>query len=349
MDRQPGRVHRSPMTAAAIDQLLAVLVVALAATGLVSLRMGAPDGAWLFVLHGLLAAALAVTVARKVVRSLPKAVAARRWRRVAVGTILSLATLASLAAGFAWVAGGRILTIGAWTVLTLHVWAGLVLIPLAVVHLVPRRWRLLVPRPRPASPRRAGPRLTRRGLLAAGIVGAASLALFGVSEAADRLTGGVRRFTGSRWLPPGGVPPSTTFVGEGAPDLDPLEWRLHVHGPGRDTRLSLTELAALGQVDRTAVLDCTSGWALETTWRGIPLTTVLASAGATRATRVVVRSATGWATTLDPDEVDRALLALGVAGRPLPVANGAPCRLVLPDHRGLDWVKWVEEVEVHEA
>ena len=267
------------MTAAAIDRLLAVLVVALAATGLISLRVGAPDGAWLFVLHGLLAAALAVTVARKVARSLPKAVAARRWRRVAVGGILSLATVASLAAGFAWVAGGRILTIGAWTVLTLHVWAGLVLIPLAVVHLAPRRWRLLVPRRRPAPPRGNGPRLTRRGLLAAGVVGAASLALFGVSEAADRLTGGVRRFTGSRWLPAGGVPPSTTFFGEGAPQIDPLRWRLSVHGGGREIQMSLPELTALGPVDRTAVLDCTSGWALETTWRGVPLTAVLASAG----------------------------------------------------------------------
>lgn len=334
------------MTAAAIDRLLAVLVVALAATGLISLRVGAPDGAWLFVLHGLFAAALAVTVARKVARSLPKAVAARRWRRVAVGGILSLATVASLAAGFAWVAGGRILTIGAWTVLTLHVWAGLVLIPLAVVHLAPRRWRLLVPRRRPAPPRGTGPRLTRRGLLAAGVVGAASLALFGVSEAADRLTGGVRRFTGSRWLPAGGVPIPTTFLGEGAPELDPLAWRLHVHGSGRDLRLSLADLTALGVVDRSAVLDCTSGWVLETTWRGVPLTTVLAAAGGGADRPVVVRSATGWATTLAPDEFDRAVLAVGVAGLPLPVANGAPCRLVVGDHRGLDWVKWVVEVEV---
>ena len=145
--------------------------------------MGAPDGAWLFALHGLLAAALAVTVARKIARSLPKAVAARRWRRVRLGSILSLATVASLVAGFAWVAGGRLLTIGAWTVLTLHVWIGLVLIPLAVVHLAPRRWRLLVPRRRPASPPPRTVRvLTRRGCWPPVSLGAASLALFGVSR-----------------------------------------------------------------------------------------------------------------------------------------------------------------------
>jgi DMSO/TMAO reductase YedYZ molybdopterin-dependent catalytic subunit len=30
----------------------------------------------------------------------------------------------------------------------------------------------------------------------------------------------------------------------------------------------------------------------------------------------------------------------------LPAANGAPCRLVVPGRRGLDWVKWVSEIQV---
>lgn len=42
----------------------------------------------------------------------------------------------------------------------------------------------------------------------------------------------------------------------------------------------------------------------------------------------------------------RALLATSVAGTDLPVANGASCRLVVPDARGLDWVKWVTEIRI---
>ena len=150
------------------------------------------------------------------------------------------------------------------------------------------------------------------------------------------------------------MPPATTFLGEGAPDIDPAAWRLRVRAASRDTRLSLPELTALRVVDRTAVLDCTSGWALETTWRGVPLATVLEAVGGTAPAaagdrRAVIRSATGWTATLGPAEIDRALLAVGVAGVPLPIANGAPCRLVIPDHRGLDWVKWVVEVEVQAA
>ena len=61
---------------------------------------------------------------------------------------------------------------------------------------------------------------------------------------------------------------------------------------------------------------------------------------------ILIRSVTGWAASLRSAESHRALLATSVAGAPLPVDNGAPCRLVVPDHRGLDWVKWVAEVEV---
>jgi hypothetical protein len=339
------------VTSAALDRLLAVLVVALAATGLVSLRMGGPGDGWLFALHGVLGGSLAVAVAWKVRRSMPRAVRARRWHRVTLGLLVSLGTAATLVGGFAWVASGRLLSLGSWTILTIHAWIGLALVPLIVVHLLPRRWRLLVPGRRPpasqAPPTGGGFTLSRRQVVAGGVLGVASLALFGATQVADRLVGGVRRFTGSRWLQPG-VPPPTTFFGEAGPPIDPVTWRLRVRGNvPREAILSLDELRALGELDRTAVLDCTSGWAMAAEWRGVPLRAVLeATVGTLETPSVIVRSVTGWATVLARDDIDRALLATGVAGGPLPAANGAPVRLVVSDRRGLDWVKWVAEVEV---
>jgi DMSO/TMAO reductase YedYZ molybdopterin-dependent catalytic subunit len=61
---------------------------------------------------------------------------------------------------------------------------------------------------------------------------------------------------------------------------------------------------------------------------------------------VLITSVTGWYAELPLSEANAALLATGVAGAPLPAANGAPCRLVAPDRRGLEWVKWVDRVEV---
>jgi hypothetical protein len=296
-----------------------------------------------------LGGSLAVAVAWKLRRSMPKAVRARRWHRVALALLVSAGTAAALVGGFAWVATGRLLSLGSWTILTIHAWIGLALVPLIAVHLLPRRWRLLVPGRRlPAShlPRSTGWALSRRQVVVWGVFGAASVALFGATQLADRLTGGVRRFTGSRWLP-SGVPPPTTFFGEAGPPIDPAAWRLRIHGNGdREAGLSLPELRGLGEVDQVVVLDCTSGWAMAAHWRGVPLRAVLDAAGGTSQGRSVqVRSATGWATALTPADIERALLATGVAGAPLPAANGAPVRLVVPDRRGLDWVKWVAEIE----
>ena len=334
------------MTNATLDRLLAILVLAMAATGLASLRFGSPEGGWLFVLHGLLGGCLAAAVVLKLRRSLPAAIRRGSIVRLGLGLLVSLVAGAALVGGFAWVASGRLLAIGTWTVLTLHAWAGLVLVPVVAFHLVPRRWRLLRPSRRSASV--TGRPISRRSLLAVGGLAVAGSSLAVVAAVLDRLNGGERRFTGSRALPAGGIPPVTTFFGEPTPPVDPATWRVEVSGRvNRPGAWTLADLDALGATDLTAILDCTSGWWIETGWRGIPLGSLLEAAGATRGARkVVVRSVTGWSTALSAAETNACLLATEVAGLPLPAGNGAPIRLVAPDRRGLDWVKWVDRIEV---
>jgi DMSO/TMAO reductase YedYZ molybdopterin-dependent catalytic subunit len=341
------------MSMATLDRVLAVLIGAQVLTGLLTLRAGSPPTATLFVVHGLLGGALAAAAVVKLRRSLPPAIAARRLGAIAVATVLALAAALALGGGFIWVASGRILSIGPWTILTVHVLAGLALVPIAVAHLLPRRWRVLRP------PRRRthagggggdapGKPLSRRTALGLGVLAVAGALAWAASNALDAMAGGLRRFTGSRWLPAGGVPPATTFFGEGTDRIDSSAWRLAVRGRVvRQLDLSLSELGSLGEVEREAVLDCTSGWALRTTWRGVPLGAVLDAAGLGRgARRVLVRSVTGWYAELPVHEAQEALLATSVADAPLPHGNGAPCRLVAPDRRGLEWVKWVGQVEV---
>lgn len=313
-------------------------------------------------LHGVLGGALLVSVVLKLVRSGPATVRVGR-RRALAAIAVSLAAVASVGAGFGSVLAGGLVVLGPWTLLSWHVVAGLVLAPWLVVHLVPARWRLLVPRRLQGASRQhrrdsqmrprtvasaAQPRLPRRAFLGAVAMGLLGGVAWWGADAVDRVRGGDRRFTGSRWLPAGGVPPITTFFGESQPPIDASGWGLQVRGRvERPLTLSLAELAALGTVRETATLDCTSGWAIETDWHGTPLGTVLERAGVLpQATRVEVRSATGWGAGLGVAEARGALLATHVAGAPLPHGNGAPCRLVVPGRRGLDWVKWVTEVEV---
>ena len=329
------------MSSATLDRLLAVLLVTQLASGLLTLRAGVPATAPLFWFHGLVGGALLVAAIEKLRRSVGPAVRARRWRRLVLGALLALFVAAALVGGFAWVASGRILSIGPWTILTLHVWAALAVVPIAALHLLPRRWRLLR-----APAGRLRP-MSRRAFLASGVIAVLGAAAWGGANLLDRLAGGERRFTGSRWLPDGGVPPPTTCYGEGTPEIDLAAWRLRVGGRvGRPLTLDASGLAALGEEERDATLDCTSGWVMTTRWRGTPLRAVLDAAGAEPGAFVTVRSVTGWSVPLERDELDGCLLASHVAGEPLPAGNGAPLRLVAPNRRGLDWVKWVTEIRV---
>jgi len=343
------------VSSAALDRLLAALIVGLAATGGISLLSGAPAESWLFLLHDVLAGMLAVAVVAKLARSAPKAIRARRWARLAVAGLVTAAAGASVLAGVAWVAAGSIVWVDLglirWSLLTVHAVAGIALLPLVLGHLAPRRWRVL--RVRPA--RRAGhatassrPTLPRRTLLAAAGYSALAVVLVGTATTVDTLRGGARRFTGSRFLPQGppGVP--TTFLGDAVPVIDPSGWRLKVTGRvERELTLELGALMTLDVRDSTAVLDCTSGWAVQATWTGARLPDVLALAGAAAdAARVDVVSVTGWRASLRANEVDAMLLAWAEGGARIGTDHGAPLRLVAPDHRGLEWVKWIDRIEV---
>ena len=82
----------------------------------------------------------------------------------------------------------------------------------------------------------------------------------------------------------------------------------------------------------------------------MPLATLLDRAGADRrAGSVRVVGVTGYARRFSLDHARHLLLATHVAGEPLDHGHGAPARLVVPDHRGFEWVKWVVAVEVDDT
>src|SRR5204863_1149404 len=84
------------MSGAALDRLLAVLLAVVGATGLLTLRAGTPDLAWLFVIHGLLAGALLAAIVLKLRGSLARAVRARRLTRLTIGLLVSMLALGSV-------------------------------------------------------------------------------------------------------------------------------------------------------------------------------------------------------------------------------------------------------------
>jgi DMSO/TMAO reductase YedYZ molybdopterin-dependent catalytic subunit len=101
-------------------------------------------------------------------------------------------------------------------------------------------------------------------------------------------------------------------------------------------------------VQKTAKIECVTGWAANVPWEGIPLLYLLSQAGVSTEsiTRVTIKSITGYETTLNSDEVANSdnMIALKAGGLPLTVEHGYPARLVAPTRLGLDWVKYVTRI-----
>ena len=141
------------------------------------------------------------------------------------------------------------------------------------------------------------------------------------------------------------------------PDVDVATWRLRVSGlVDRPFSLTYEELAALPQVEADITLCCVSnevGGRLVGTarWQGVLLRDLLDRAGVQPgASQLVGRSVEGF-TVGFPTSVladgRRALVALGMAGEPLPLRHGFPARLVVPGLYGyVSATKWLEELEL---
>ena len=164
------------------------------------------------------------------------------------------------------------------------------------------------------------------------------------------------------------------------PDIDPVAWRLKVHGAvERELELSLATLReAFQEREVTATLQCAGnrragliairdipgeapwgpGATGTATWTGIALADVLSLAGplvdaqhvgflgadvcpeATPAQRF------GGSIPLDKASRREVLLAWSMNGEPLPPVHGAPVRVVVPGYIGARSVKWLEQIEV---
>ncbi|MGE5594958.1 MAG: molybdopterin-dependent oxidoreductase [Hyphomicrobiales bacterium] len=130
---------------------------------------------------------------------------------------------------------------------------------------------------------------------------------------------------------------------EAAPDA-----ALRVEGlVERPQMLSLDALRALPQRPFDADFVCLERWvAPDQHWRGVALSDVLELAGIRDEARWVQASSGEFSIPLALEDARRALLALELDGEPLPVAHGAPVRLVVPGGECFTSVKWLDRIDV---
>ncbi|MCO5163746.1 MAG: molybdopterin-dependent oxidoreductase [Mesorhizobium sp.] len=141
------------------------------------------------------------------------------------------------------------------------------------------------------------------------------------------------------------------------------DYRLTVKGLV-DKRLSLTLAEVQAMPARTQITrqDCVEGWSCIAKWTGVPLAHVLDQAKPKAAARFAVfqcfdtidRSLSGDIKYYESiDLIDarhpQTILAYGLNGEALPVANGAPLRLRVERQLGYKMAKYVHTVELVES
>ena len=321
---------------------LALLVAAplLVATGLLAWVTPTTTADALLALHRVAGVGLVLALAWKwgiARRSLGRRARAGVDVTIAVGGLASVALLLALGLGLAWSVG--IVSFDRpipYSLLNVHVFVGVALVPLMLAHAA-LRWES-----RPTIAALGDRRVALRALA----LGVGALV---ASAALDRV-GVPRRSTGSRAAAAfsGNDFPLTIWAFDAVPPIAVATWRLQIDGelasPGS---ITYDELLALPATDRDAVLDCTGGWWTEQRWRGVTLGALLARHGV-RATarRVDVVSLTGHAWSFPIGEIDRLLIATHVGDETLTPGHGYPARLIAPDHRGFQWIKWVSRIDV---
>ncbi|HEV2797107.1 MAG TPA: molybdopterin-dependent oxidoreductase, partial [Nocardioides sp.] len=152
---------------------------------------------------------------------------------------------------------------------------------------------------------------------------------------------------------PGGVPINKSARAAGVEETaTSSDWRLEVVVGGTATALTYDDLRAMPQHTVDLPIACVEGWSAQGTWSGVRLADVLGLAGATADGDVSVtslqQSGAFRRTTLPGNFAadDRTLLALDLAGEPLSLDHGFPCRLIAPNRPGVLQTKWLSRLEV---
>ena len=128
------------------------------------------------------------------------------------------------------------------------------------------------------------------------------------------------------------------------------DWALSIEGsvtrPGSYSLADLQKFPSHTQITRHT---CEEGWTAIAQWTGVPLSTILQSAGILPNARFINSYAyDGYIDSIDLRDAfhPQTMLAYGMNGRNLPIAHGAPVRLRVESQIGYKSMKYLQRIVV---
>ncbi|HLB11673.1 MAG TPA: molybdopterin-dependent oxidoreductase [Dehalococcoidia bacterium] len=326
------------------NPVLLALVVSQLSTGFVGLTNGSERHAWLLWLHGIGAYAIVLLLAWKGRVILGSLRSRRAVDPATLGALVQLVLLlVVLGTGLVWTFGGRRL-INNYSLITIHVVIVFGLTALLPWHVFLKRW---VFRDTKAT--------GRRNFLRFGAMAAGGLSLWLVAGRAMEyldLPGSRRRFTGSYETGSFSAEfPIVTWLLDYPAPVDAKQWSLVIDGAVEQVVvLTYEQLSGMARDVLVATIDCTGGWYAHQEWKGVNVGRLLEMARTKASARSVsFEAVSGYGRRYSVEEANGYLLALEVAGSRVSHGHGFPVRLVAPEHRGFEWVKWIARIRVNET
>jgi DMSO/TMAO reductase YedYZ molybdopterin-dependent catalytic subunit len=163
-------------------------------------------------------------------------------------------------------------------------------------------------------------------------------------------------FQGRRREPSDRVPPGQYVTHDfpvltaGPTEVVPTDrWELTVSDGDVAATFDWAALHDLGLETLVTDIHCVTHWSkLGTTWRGVPVPTLLEAAGVDDLPYALVTSYGGYTTNLPlEDLVDRdAMVAVEFEGEPIRAEHGGPARLLVPHLYLWKSAKWVTRIDL---
>ena len=153
------------------------------------------------------------------------------------------------------------------------------------------------------------------------------------------------------------IPPNQRFIPKfiiyaalGIPRIQIEKWRLKITGlVERELEFSYEELKQMMNKKYQADFHCVTKWSIKgVTWEGVSIKELAKKAKVKEEAKwLYVKCSDGYTTVIPIEDAldDKAIIALKMNGKEIPLENGFPARIFVPHLYGWKSAKWVQKLE----